>query len=175
MRGFFSLQLSLTAVLLTTPAAIRAQGPLFVAAFAGGAFNTNDNSPAGNSGGFAYQTDIGLRLARVGFGAEVAQHNTGRDLKSKVYGGFVRLPSLIGQGPVRVYLIAGLGYYRFNPAGGKGSSTVGGSLGPGVSFGLRGIPLAVNLEARFHATFEKLPRLNNQQFVSVLAGLELDL
>jgi hypothetical protein len=175
MRGYFSLRLALTAVLLTTPTLARAQVPLFVAGFAGGAFNTNDNSPVGNSGGFAYQIDIGVRLARVAFGAEFAQHNTGHDLKSTVYGGFVRLPSFIGQGRVRVYLIAGLGNYRFNPAGGQGSSTVGGSLGPGVSFGLRGTPLAVNLEARFHATFEKLPRLNNQQFVSVLAGLELGL
>jgi len=99
----------------------------------------------------------------------------GGDFKSNVYGGFVRFPSLIGEGPVQVYLVAGLGNYRFDPSSGRGSSTVGGSLGPGVNIRLRGSPVAVGFEARFHSTFDRLARINNQQFLSVVGGLELGL
>jgi hypothetical protein len=157
------------------PPAGRAQLPLFVAGFAGGAFDTDDNGAGGGSGGFAYQTDVGVRLPRVSFGAEFGQHNTGGDLKSKVYGGFVRLAALVVEGPVQVYLVAGIANYRFSPSGGRSSSTVGGSVGPGVTFRLRGTPAAVGLEARYHSTFDQLPRINNQQFVSVLGGLQLSL
>lgn len=167
------LCLLLILVLSIIPAGLAAQLPLMAAGFAGVSFNTDENSPGGGGGGFSFQTEIGIRLRRVTFGAEFSQHKTGGDLKSEVYGGFVRLPSFLGEGPVRIYLVAGLGNYRFTPSAGKGSSTLGGSLGPGVSFGLRGVPLALDLEARFHSTFENLPRINNQQFVSVLAGLDL--
>jgi hypothetical protein len=173
MRLIISGVLLLAALAAGLPVRAAAQLPLFVSGYAGAAFNTDDNSPGESSGGFAFQTDVGIRLARVGFGAEFGQHNTGGDLKSKVYGGFVRLPSFMGEGPVQLYLVAGLGFYRFDPSAGKGSSTVGGSLGPGVTFRLRGTPVAVGLEARFHSTFDKLPRINNQQFVSVLGGLDL--
>jgi len=167
------LRLLLTLAVLVIPAGLPAQLPLMAAGFGGASFNTNENSPGGGSGGFSFQTELGIRLPRVTFGAEFSQHKTGGDLKSKVYGGFVRLPSFLGEGPVHVYLVVGLGTYRFDPSGGKGSSTIGGSLGPGVSFGLHEVPLAVNLEGRFHSTFENLPRINNQQFVSVLGGLDL--
>ena len=175
MRRIIGGVLLLGALELGQPNRAEAQLPLFVAGYAGAAFNTDDNRPGENSGGFSFQTEVGIRLARVSFGAEFGQHITGGDFKSKVYGGFVRLPSLIGEGPMQVYLVAGLGNYRFDPSGGKGSSTVGGSLGPGVSFRLRGSPVALGLEARFHSTFEKLPSINNQQFISVVGGLELGL
>jgi hypothetical protein len=171
----FRLRVLLLLALSLTPGGLVAQLPLMAAGFAGAAVNTDENSPGGGSGGFSFQTELGVRLPRVTFGAELSQHQTGGDLKSRVYGGFVRLPSFLGEGPVTIYLVAGLGNYRFDPSAGKGSSTVGGSLGPGVSFRLGEVPLAVNLEARFHSTFEKLPRINNQQFVSVLGGLELRL
>jgi hypothetical protein len=175
MRRIIGGVLLLAALEMGQPTRAEAQLPVFLAGYAGAAFTTNDNSPGENGGGFSFQTEVGIRLARVSFGAEFGQHTTGGDFKSKVYGGFVRLPSLIGEGPVQVYLVAGLGNYRFDPSGGKGSSTVGGSLGPGVSLRLRGSPVALGFEARFHSTFERLPSINNQQFISVVGGLELGL
>jgi hypothetical protein len=160
--------------LTALPARARAQVPLFAAAMAGGAFNTDDNSPAGSGAGLAFQADLGLRLARVQFGAEFAQHTIGNDLKTRIYGGFVRVPSM-GNGPVRAYLVAGLASYRFSPSGGRSSSTIGGSLGPGVSFQLGDPRVAVLLEARFHSSFSNLPRINTQQFVSIAGGLRLGL
>lgn len=173
MRPISRRWLLLLALPLFQPTRALAQLPLLAAGFAGGAFNTDDNGPDEGSGGFAFQADLGLRLSRVSFGAELAHHKTSGALKTKVYGGFLRLPSLVGDGPVQVYFVAGLGNYRFAPSGGGESSTLGGSLGPGVSIRLQHTPIALDLEARFHSTFEQLPRINSQQFLSLLGGLEL--
>jgi hypothetical protein len=153
---------------------VRAQVPLFVSGLAGGAFTTDDDAPSGAGGGFAFQVDVGLRLRRVAVGGELGQHSTARNLKAKLFGGFVRLPSL-ASGPVRLYFVAGLGAYRLSPSGGGTSTTVGGSLGPGVAIALQNTRLGILLEVRFHATFDHLPRLNRQQFIAALGGLELRL
>lgn len=158
---------------LVVPGRLAAQLPLMVAGFAGVAFPTDENTPSETKGGFSFQTEVGLRLRHVSLGAEYGQHQTGSNSKTKVFGGFLRLPSYLGEGPVQIYLVMGLGAYRFDPSGGKSSTTAGGSLGPGVSFALRGTPIAVDIEARFHSTFDQLPRINNQQFISAIAGLEL--
>ena len=160
-------------LLFVVPSGLQGQVPLFVTGFAGAAFNTDENTPSEGGGGFSYQTEVGLRFRHVSFGGEFGQHSTGGDFKTRVFGGFARFPSYLGDGPVQIYLALGLGAYRFSPSGGKSSTTVGGSLGPGVSFGLRGSPVAFNLEARFHSTFDRLPTINHQQFVSALGGVEL--
>jgi hypothetical protein len=169
-RRTWALALLLVGLL---PAGLAAQLPVFVSGTAGGAFNTDENTPGGTSGGFAYQTQLGLRLAHVAFGGEYASYSTGADVTSRVFGGFVRFPSYLGDSPTQIYLALGLGVYRFSPSAGKGSTTAGGSLGPGVSIGLRNVPVAFVAEVRFHSTFDKLPRINNQQYIAVLGGAEL--
>jgi hypothetical protein len=158
---------------LALPAGLSAQLPLVVAGFAGVAFPTDQNTPGESSGGFSFQGDIGVRLRHLSVGAEYGQHKTGNNSKSEVFGGFLRLPSYVGEGPVQIYLVMGLGAYRFDPSGGKSRTTAGGSLGPGVSFGVRDTPVAFDIEVRFHSTFDQLPRINSQQFISAIAGLEL--
>jgi hypothetical protein len=106
-------------------------------------------------------------------GGEFAQHQIGGDFKSRIYGGFLRLPSYLGESAIQIYLVVGLGAYQFVPAAGKSSTTGGGSLGPGVSFPLGRSPFAFDVEARFHSTFDQLPRINSQQFFSATGGLEL--
>ncbi len=160
-------------IFLLLPSAATAQVPLVVAGFAGVAFPTDASTPGETSGGFSFQTEVGLRLHRATFGAEFGQHKIGGDAKTRVFGGFARLPSIFGDGPVQLYLVASLGAYQFDPSAGKSSTTAGGSLGPGVTIRIRNAPVAFDVEARFHSTFDKLPRINNQQFISVLGGLEL--
>lgn len=160
---------------LALPVGLSAQIPVMLAGFGGVAFPTDENTPGESNGGFSFQGDVGLRLRHISLGAEYGQHKTGNNSKSEILGGFLRLPSYIGEGSVQVYLVMGLGAYRFDPSGGKSSTTVGGSLGPGVSFGLRNTSLAVDVEARFHSTFDQLPRINSQQFISAIVGLELRL
>jgi hypothetical protein len=161
--------------LLVLPAKLAGQVPLMVAGFAGGAFNTDQNTPGEGSGGFSFQAEAGVRLRHLSVGGEYAQHKTGGDFKTRVYGGFLRVPSYLGESPIQIYLVLGLGAYQFSPAGSKSSTTVGGSLGPGVSFPLGRTPFAFDVEARFHSTFDQLPRINSQQFFSATGGLELRL
>jgi hypothetical protein len=160
--------------LVALPGAARGQVPVVATGFAGGSLNIDDNGPV-SGGGFAYQFDLGLHYPRISFGAEFAQHSVGGALKARVYGGFIRVPS-VGTGAVRAYLVAGIGSYRFNPPAGGGvkTSSVGGSVGPGALFRL-GSGVAFALEARFHSTFSNLPGLTNQQFISATAGLDLRL
>ncbi len=155
------------------PAGASAQLPVFASGSAGGAFNTDENTPGGTSGGFAYQAQLGVRLRRLAFGGEYASYDTGADATSRLFGGFVRFPSYLGDSPTQIYLVIGLGVYRFSPPSGRSSTAVGGSLGPGVSIGFRNVPLAFLAEVRFHSTFDKLPRINNQQYLAVLGGVEL--
>lgn len=158
---------------LALPVTVRAQVPIFLAGQAGGAFTTDENTPNGTGSGFAWLGQAGLRFARVSFGGEYASYKTGGGAKSKVYGGFARFPSYLGESATQLYLVLGLGAYQFSPTVGQGSTTAGGSLGPGVRFGFRGSPLAVLAEVRFHSTFEKLPRINNQQFIAATGGIEV--
>lgn len=158
---------------LLLPARLSAQLPIMIGGFAGVAFPTDENTPGEASGGFSFQAEAGVRFRHASFGAEFGQHKIGDNAKTRVYGGFGRLPSFIGEGPVQIYLVIGLGAYQFVPTGGKTSTTAGGSLGPGVSFPFRGTPLAVDIEVRFHSTFDQLPRINNQQFISAIGGIEL--
>ncbi|HWA59042.1 MAG TPA: hypothetical protein VG692_17440 [Gemmatimonadales bacterium] len=174
MSGRRSLALPAFVFLLAgLPASALAQLPGFVAGFGGGTFNTETNAPEGTSGGFAYQAQAGVRLAHVHFGAEFGSYTTARNAKSQIFGAFARFPSYIGQSEAQIFLGIGLGVYRFDPISGKHSTTAGGSIGPGVSIGLKGVPLAVLAEVRFHSTFDKLPRINGQEFIAALGGLEL--
>lgn len=159
-------------LLALAPAGLAAQLPVFVAGAAGGAFNTDENTPEGTSSGFAWQTQAGLRLAHIAFGAEFASYNTGSNAKSKIYGGFVRFPTYLGQSRNQLYLTVGLGAYRFSPSGAASSTTAGGSIGPGVSLAFGNLPVGFMAEARFHSTFDKLPRINSQQYLGVIGGLE---
>lgn len=157
---------------LVVPATATAQVPLFLAGQAGGAFVTDENTPNGTGSGFAWQGQAGVSLSRVGFGGEFGNYKTGGGARSRVYGGFARALSPIGNGATQLYLVVGLGAYQFTPTVGKGRTTIGGSLGPGVRFGFRGSPLAILAEVRFHSTFESTPRINNQQFIAATGGLE---
>lgn len=161
------------ALLLLAPMGLAAQLPIFVTGTAGGAFNTDENTPEGTGGGFAWLAQAGLRLAHVSLGGEYATYRTGRGAKTKVFGGFARFPTNLGESTIQLYLTVGLGVYQFSPSNAKSSSTAGGSIGPGVSLGLPSTPLAFMAEVRFHSTFDKLPRINSQQYLGVLGGVEL--
>lgn len=154
------------------PNSVRAQVPIFLAGQAGGAFTTDENSPNGTGSGFAWQGQAGVSFSQVSVGGEYAAYKTGGGAKSRVYGGFARFPSYIGHSNTQLYLAIGLGAYQFTPTAGKDRTTAGGSLGPGVRVGFRGSPLAILAEVRFHSTFDKLPRINNQQFLAATGGLE---
>ncbi len=145
----------------------------FLSSSAGIAVSTSNDTPGGNGAGFAVQAQGGLWLSRVAIGGEVGQHATGRDRKIKMFGAFLRVPAMT-PGPVRPYLVTGLGAYRYGPDSGNRRTSIGGSVGPGALFRLGG-PLSLLLEARFHATFDRQPGLNTQQFFSVLGGAELRL
>lgn len=163
----------LVLLLVSGPAELGAQLPVILNGFAGAAFNTDANTPSEGNGGFSWQGEVGLRFRHFSVGGEFSQHSIGGDFKTRVLGAYARFPSYLGDGPVQIYLALGLGAYQFLPSGGKSRTTMGGSLGPGVSFGFRGTPVALNLEARFHSTFDRLPTINSQQFISALGGLEL--
>jgi hypothetical protein len=162
----------LLVALAVRPAPASAQVPIAVSGFAGGAFPTDDSSPGDRGGGFAFQTRVGLHYSRVAFGGEFGQYTTTSALKARVYGGFVRFSSL-SSGVAQLYLVVGLGAYRFSPSTGSSSTVLGGSLGPGVSLALGDSPARILMEARFHSTFDQLRSLNRQQYVAVLGGLEL--
>lgn len=153
---------------------VQAQLPLFATGLAGGAFFTDDNLPGGGGGGFAFQTDLGLRYPRVAFGGEFGEYRTGGDFKTRVFGGFIRLPSA-GNGPVHLYFAAGLGAYQALPSTGGSRTTAGGSLGPGADITLVPHRLGLLIEARFHSTFDRLSGINRQQFLALLGGIELRL
>jgi hypothetical protein len=164
-------------VLLLALSASPAVGQLrgFINGAAGVAVPIGDDIPDNGGGaGFALQGEAGVWVSRVGLGAEVAQHNTGSDRKVKVFGAVLRIPSF-GGGMVRPYLVTGLGAYRYSVRDAGSRTSVGGSVGPGALFRLRGTPASIMLEARFHATFDRQPGLNTQQFFAILAGAELSL
>lgn len=169
MRWWNGVLVALLSLVLVTPAEAQLRG--FINAAGGVAVSTNDDLPGGGGAGAAVQGEAGIWLARVGLGAEVAQHRTGSDRKVKLVGAFLRVPSFTG-GLVRPYLVTGLGAYRFSVAGAGSRTSVGASVGPGALFRLRGTPLSFLLEARFHATFQSQGGLNNQQFFGILGGAE---
>jgi hypothetical protein len=169
VMGLVGLLLALGA----SPASAQLRG--FINSAAGIAVPIGDDLPdTGGGAGFAVQGEVGLWVSRIGLAAEVAQHNTGGDRKVKVFGGVLRIPSWT-QGPVRPYLATGLGAYRYSIEGVGSRTSVGGSVGPGALFRLRGTPAAIMLEARFHATFDRQPGVNTQQFFAIMAGAELSL
>jgi hypothetical protein len=164
------------ALLLATVAAVspaEAQARLALAGFAGGAFDAEDSGPTGGGGGFAWQAEMGVQLSRIVVGGEVARHDTGRSRHARVFGGFFRFLSP-GDRPIRPYLVAGIGAYRFTPSQGE-TTTVGGSIGPGATWRFLGGRAMAVFEARFHSPFDRVPGVASQQFVSVLAGLQLGL
>ncbi len=160
----------LVASLLATPVTAQVRG--FLNASAGVAVSTSDDTPGGSGAGFSAQAQGGIWLSRVALGGELARHSTGTDRKLTVFGAFFRLPAMT-PGPVRPYLVTGLGVYRYGTDGAHRTS-IGGSVGPGALFHFGG-PLSAQLEARFHATFDRQPGLNTQQFIAITAGVELRL
>lgn len=157
---------------LATPVQAQLRG--FVNAAAGIAVSTSDDLPEGNGAGFGMQGEAGVWLPRVAIGGEVAQHNTTSDRKVKIFGAFLRIPSFTS-GVVRPYLVTGIGAYRYSVDGFGSRTSVGASVGPGALFRLRGSPLSVLLEARFHTTFNRQAGLNTQQFFAIMGGAELRL
>lgn len=170
MRWSGGLLVAALGVALASPAQGQLRG--FVNGAGGTSISTSDDLPEGNGAGFAAQGEVGVWLSRIGIGAEVGQHQTGSDRKVKIFGAFLRLPSFT-TGTVRPYLVTGIGGYRFSVADAGSRTSVGASVGPGALFRLRGSPLSFLLEARFHATFDRQPGLNSQQFFAVLGGAEL--
>lgn len=159
----------LVSVCIAAPVAAQLQG--FVNGAGGVALAINDDLAGGSGASWAVQGEAGVNLSRVVLGGEVAQFKTANDRKVKVFGAFFRVSSF-GNGMVRPYLVTGLGAYRTSAAGDSRTS-VGGSVGPGALFRVRGTPLSFLLEARFHTTFDRQPGLNTQQFLAILGGAEL--
>ncbi len=169
MRRLIAMAGLLAAIGLAGPAQAQERG--FVSGTGGAAISINDDLPEGSGAGWAVQGQAGLALARVMLGGEVSQFKTASDRKVKVFGAFLRVSSL-GTGAVRPYLVTGLGAYRYSVADASRTS-VGASAGPGALFQVRGTPLSILLEARFHTTFDRQPGRNTQQFLAVLAGAEV--
>jgi hypothetical protein len=152
---------------------LEAQVPLFVTGSGGASFDVDDRDPQ-TGGGLGFLAGIGVRLPRIAFGAEFGQHSLGQDRKAKQYGAFLRAPALSG-GRVRPYLVAGVADYRYSPAVGNRTSALGGSIGPGLMFSLLSNQASVVLEARYHASFDRIGTISSQEFVSITLGLDLGL
>jgi hypothetical protein len=152
---------------------IHAQVPLFVAGFAGAAFDVGSDAPNAG-GGFGYQGEVGARLGGLVLAGEYGHFVTGQDHKAQLFGAVVRLPA-VSTGAVRPYLIAGLGEYKYAPVIGGKSRALGGSAGLGAFFTFGSERVGGLLEARFHSAFTGLGSLSSREFAAVLAGLQIGL
>ncbi len=170
MRRIILLPLLL---LLAVPAMAAAQSRLFVAGLVGAGFSLNDIGP-GTGGGFGGQGALGVVLRGVALGGEVAEHSLGYDRKVRILGGFVRF-STFGTGPVQPYLALGVGAHRYAPASGGGTTSLGGSIGPGALFRLRVPRVSLLLEARLHTDLNGVAQVSTQEFLSVLGGVQVGL
>lgn len=165
---------SLLVLMLFLPCLIRpatGQVAVVVTGAAGASFDIDDRDPE-TGGGFSFLTGIGLRLSRVSFGAEFGQHAVGQDRKAKQYGVFVRLPATTG-GRAEPYFVLGVADYRYSPATGGKTHSLGGSVGPGVFVNVAKSPVRVLFEARFHTSFDRISTISSQDYVAISAGLGL--
>lgn len=154
---------------LTAPG-LSAQVPLFVSGAGGLSIDVGDDNRASGAG-VGWQGQVGVRLKGAEFGGEIADHRLGDDRKARVYGGFLRIPA--GElASFRPYIVLAVGAYRFSPAPTGNATHLGGSGGPGARF-LLGNHAAFLIEARFHTTFSKVPSVTTQDFVAILAGVDL--
>lgn len=151
---------------------LRAQVPLFVSGAGGLSIDVGDDSrTSGTGAGIGWQAEVGVRLKRAEFGGEVGDHRLGNDRKARTYGGFLRIPA--GElARFRPYVVLAVGAYQYSPAPGGNSTHLGGSGGPGARF-LLGNRAGFLLEARFHTTFDKVTSIQAQDFIAVLAGLDV--
>jgi opacity protein-like surface antigen len=149
------------------------QLPVFVTASAGASFDVDERDPA-HGGGFAFLTGVGLHFRRVAFGAEFGHHALGGDRKAKQYGAFLRLAATSGR-RINPYVIVGVAGYRYSPATGTRTQTVGGSLGPGLGFSLIVPNVRIVLEGRYHTSLDRIGTISSQEFMAVALGLEFRL
>jgi hypothetical protein len=170
LRSFTRIS-ALTLLAALVAGGVRAQVPVFVTTSAGAAIDIDETDPV-TGGGFAFLGGAGLHFPRVAFGAEFGQHSLGHDRKAKQYGLFVRLPA-VTTGRVRPYLVVGVADYRYSPATGRRTRALGGSLGPGVAFRVATPRAAINIETRFHSSFDQIGTISSQDFVGVTMGLDL--
>lgn len=155
----------------TAPLALRAQVQ-FVAHGLGSVSVDVDDQDATSGAGFGFMAGAGIRLRNLEFGGEYGQHGLGDDRKAKQYGGWIRVFAT-GQSRVRLFLVAGIADYRYSPASGSRSHSVGGSIGPGVIIPLGSPRTSLLLEARFHSGFDRLGVISSQEFLSISAGVRL--
>jgi len=158
-------------MLLARPA--HAQLPLFIAGFAGAAFDIGGDTP-NSGGGFGYQGQIGARVGRVVLAGEYGHHAMGQNRKAQAFGAVVRLPA-VSTGAVRPYFVAGIAEYKYAPVIGGKSRALGGSAGLGAFFTFRSERVGALLEARYHSAFTGLGSLSSRDFTAVLAGLQIGL
>jgi len=131
-----------------------------------------DNTLA-TGAGLGWQGQVGARMHAIELGGELSHHHLGGSRRVLVYGGFARIPA--GElDRFHPYIVLALEAYRFSPVPHGTGSHLGGSGGPGARF-VMGARSAILLEARFHTTFSKVPSISTQDFLSVLAGLDLSL
>jgi hypothetical protein len=158
-------------VLLARP--VQAQLPVYIAGFAGAAFDVGSDAP-NSGGGFSYQGQIGARVGKVVVGAEYGHHTMGQDRKAQVFGALIRIPAL-ATGIVRPYFVAGIAEYKYAPSIGGKSRALGGSAGLGAFFTFGSEQVGAVLEARFHSAVSGLGSLSSREFAAVLAGLQIGL
>jgi hypothetical protein len=155
----------------TAPLALTAQ-VAFVAHGLGSVSVDVDDQDAASGAGFGFMAGAGIRLRNLEFGGEYGQHGLGDDRKAKQYGGWIRVFAT-GPSRVRLFLVAGIADYRYSPASGSRSRSVGGSVGPGVIIPLGSARTSLLLEARFHSGFDRLGVISSQEFLSISAGVRL--
>lgn len=155
----------------TAPLTLRAQVQ-FVAHGLGSVSVDVDDQDAASGAGFGFMAGAGIRLRNLEFGGEYGQHGLGEDRKAKQYGGWIRVFAT-GPSRVRLFLVAGIADYRYSPASGSRSHSVGGSIGPGVLIPLGSARTSIMLEARFHSGFDRLGVIASQEFLSISAGVRL--
>jgi hypothetical protein len=147
-----------------------AQGRPFVGGGAGLAFDLNEQAGE-TGGGFGYYGDIGIRFRSLAIGGEYQKLQYGDDRKARTVGGFVRAHAFDTQ-QVSPYLVLGIAAYRFSPVAGGSTNTVGGSFGLGTLVRLGDSGLRLQLEARFHTSFDQYANLTRQELLAATAGVQ---
>ncbi len=146
---------------------------LFVAGFAGAAFEVG-NGGRSSGGGLGYQWEVGARLGRVVLAGEYGHHASGSDHDAELIGAIIRLPAMT-RGAVRPYVVAGLAEYHYTPVIGGTGRALGGSAGVGAFFTFRSERTGALLEARYHSALTGLGAFSSREFASVVAGLQVGL
>lgn len=107
--------------------------------------------------------------SRFSLGPEL-MYAAGDDRHVIAWGGVARF--MLGTGPVRPYLVGGLGSYNWEDKNRVNTGLFSGSIGAGVLIG-RSATARLQLEARWHDNLQNIDNRGPWRLLSLTAGLRL--